>query len=196
MVGAEQPLTDQDLSFRFLAGRVGLALTATVGERWGRNFERLREPRDLARWLQAAELASGEVSVAESQLGEARALREAIYRGTKALISGSSLTSSDISAINRWAMVPVPAPQLRAGRVVEWEADDPVAAALGVVARDAIDLFAGRWASRIRECANDECALLFVDMSRPGKRRWCSSETCGSRSRSAAYRARVARRHP
>jgi predicted RNA-binding Zn ribbon-like protein len=196
MVRVEPSLSAQDLSFRFLAGRVNLALTATVGERWGRHFERLREPRDLARWLPAAGLASGTLSVAESQLEAARELREAIYRCAKAVISGSSLKSSDLTVINRWALEPVPAPQLRARQVVEWQADDPVAAALGVVARDAIDLFAGRWASRIRECASDQCALLFVDMSRPGKRRWCSSETCGSRSRSAAYRTRTARRQP
>ncbi|WP_349253965.1 CGNR zinc finger domain-containing protein [Streptomyces sp. BPTC-684] len=32
--------------------------------------------------------------------------------------------------------------------------------------------------------------LLFVDASRPGRRRWCSSKACGGKERAAAYRRR------
>ena len=46
------------------------------------------------------------------------------------------------------------------------------------------------FADRIRECESPECALLFVDTSRPGRRRWCSSAACGSKDRSASYRRR------
>jgi predicted RNA-binding Zn ribbon-like protein len=183
--------TAEDLEFRFMAGRVSLAFTATVGERWRRSFERLQRPSDLARWLREAGLTSRQLRVSEQELDTARALREAIYRCAKSLMAGADLRREDIAVINQCAMAPTGAPQLRPGPRVESKAEDPVSAALSLVARDAIDLFAGRWASRIRECESDQCALLFVDLSRPGRRRWCSSETCGSRSRSAAYRERV-----
>lgn len=183
-------LSDDDLAFRFLAGRLSLALTATVGERWRRNFDRLRVPSDLTRWCREAGILSVSVSVSEEELETARQLRESIYHCAKALIAQDDLRRSDVAIINACARAPTAAPQLRKGPAVRWEADDPLAGALSVVARDAIELFTGDRASRIRECESDQCALLFVDLSRPGQRRWCSSGTCGSRARSAAYRKR------
>jgi predicted RNA-binding Zn ribbon-like protein len=64
------------------------------------------------------------------------------------------------------------------------------AAALATLARDAIDLFGGPLAHRIRVCAADDCGLLFVDASRPGRRRWCSMERCGNRAKIRTHRAR------
>ena len=57
-------------------------------------------------------------------------------------------------------------------------------------ARDAIGLFTTADARRMRECASPECGLLFLDLSRPGRRRWCSSNACGGKARAAAYRQR------
>lgn len=182
-------LTAQDLEFRFLAGSTALAFTATVGERWRRQFERLVEPGDLGRWFVAAGLASSPPRVEEHQLSDARDLRESIYRAATSLIEGLPIGRRDVHLINRAASVPTPAPQL-VGGTKAWTTDDPVPSALSVVARDAIELFTGPRVNRIRECASDECALLFLDTSRPGRRRWCSSETCGSRARSADYRHR------
>jgi predicted RNA-binding Zn ribbon-like protein len=68
-----------------------------------------------------------------------------------------------------------------------------VRGALAAVARDAVDLLSGPLAGRIRECGADDCALLFVDASRPGRRRWCSMEACGNRAKAAAFRRREAR---
>jgi predicted RNA-binding Zn ribbon-like protein len=69
-----------------------------------------------------------------------------------------------------------------------------VHAALASLARDAIDLLGGPHATRVRECAAEDCALLFVDASRPGRRRWCSMEGCGNRAKTTSYRRRRAER--
>lgn len=177
------------MEFRFLAGRVSLAFTATVGERWRRKHERLCEPRDLGRWLVDAGLAPEAPEVSQEELQSARKLREAIYRAAQAVGDGAKIAPRDAARINAAARQPPLAPQLRAG-ALSWVTDEPVPAALSLVARDALELFTSPLARRIRECASPECALLFVDTSRPGRRRWCSSETCGSRARSAKYRAR------
>jgi len=42
----------------------------------------------------------------------------------------------------------------------------------------------------VRQCAADDCALMFVDTSRPGQRRWCSMDLCGNRSKTQSYRRR------
>lgn len=49
---------------------------------------------------------------------------------------------------------------------------------------------AGAW-SRLRFCANDECAAAFYDTTRSRTRRWHSYEYCGNRANVAAYRART-----
>lgn len=43
---------------------------------------------------------------------------------------------------------------------------------------------------RMRRCSADGCANAFVDFSRNGSRRYCSSTACGNRTHAAAYRAR------
>lgn len=183
-------LPASELRFHFKGGRDCLDLVATVGERWRRSFERLREPDDLARWLVDAGLLDERPLVSETQLAQARALREAIYRVTR-LAGRGRPQAGDVGEINRWAARPGLAPQLDAGgREVTTLADPPVEAALATLARDAIDLVTGPYARRVRECAADDCALLFVDTSRPGRRRWCSMEACGNKAKTAAYRRR------
>ncbi|MFG3617196.1 CGNR zinc finger domain-containing protein [Nocardia sp. NPDC047654] len=46
----------------------------------------------------------------------------------------------------------------------------------------------GPLSGRIRVCAADDCGLLFVDASRPGRRRWCSMDRCGNLSEVRRYR--------
>ena len=55
----------------------------------------------------------------------------------------------------------------------------------------AVDLFGGPLARRIRVCAADNCGLLLVDTSRPGRRRWCSMEFCGNRAKIRTHRSRA-----
>lgn len=52
---------------------------------------------------------------------------------------------------------------------------------MATVARDAVELLTGPFEHRIRTCAAEVCHLAYVDTSRPGRRRWCSREHCGSR---------------
>jgi len=185
-----EPIPEHEYAFRFESGRLCLDFVATVGERWRRSFERLRSPADLASWFVQAGMMSTPPRPSHAQLDGARELREAIYRTVKPAPSRRP-HRRDVETINRWASRPPLAPRLGPGRrEVSWSSRRPVHAALATIARDAIDLVSGPWAGRVRECARDDCALLFVDMSRPGRRRWCSMEACGNRTKTAAYRRR------
>lgn len=177
--------------FNFLSGRLCLAFCATVGERWRGNYERLRTPEDLARWFIEAGMLEDRVTTTPAGLCRARALREAIYRAAKAIIAGRASRRADEAIINRFASATDLVPCMSGGAVT-WHAPARGAemAALSAIARDAIGLLTGPAAARIRECESSECGLLFVDTSRPNRRRWCSSAACGGRERSAAYRRR------
>jgi predicted RNA-binding Zn ribbon-like protein len=74
----------------------------------------------------------------------------------------------------------------------QWQTPAPAHAALSTIARDAIELFGGTGANRIRECASPDCGFLFFDDSRPATRRWCSMNRCGNRAKVGRYRRRVA----
>jgi predicted RNA-binding Zn ribbon-like protein len=186
------PVGDGELEFRFLGGRPCLDLTATVGERQGRPVERLRTPQDLATWLVAVGLADQPPAASRQDLAHARTLREAVYQTIKRRMGGQPPGPGDLAIINDWAGRPPPRRWLEADdSQLRARSDSTTAAAiLASVARDAVDLLGGPLAGRIRECAAQDCALLFLDTSRAGRRRWCSMTTCGARAKMAAYRAR------
>jgi predicted RNA-binding Zn ribbon-like protein len=171
--------------FPFRSGRLCLDLSATFGGRYRGGLERLGSTEDLRSWLRASGLCPRPATLSERHLAAARELREAIYR----LAHPSQKTRAvDVATVNRWAGLPPLAPKLAADGTATW--DGSVEAALSTLARDAIDLLTGPLARRIRECARPDCSILFVDASRPGRRRWCSMERCGNRRKTAAYRKR------
>jgi predicted RNA-binding Zn ribbon-like protein len=189
--GAQDELSAQESRFIFRSGRLCLAFCATVGERWRRGFERLPAPGDLARWYAEAHVTDAPVPVTGADLDSARTVREAVYRAARALIGGQPPTAGDEDIINRAAAAPTPVPRMNRGvATLTGAGPDPAASALSAVARDAIALFTTEDVRRLRECASPECGLLFLDLSRPGLRRWCSSSACGGKARAAAYRQR------
>lgn len=179
-----------DLAFHFETGRLCLNFTATLAERHGASFDRWRSPADLARWCaEAGLLALAKAGTAD--LGKARDLREAIYRVIELRHAGRPPKPADIALVNNWAVQPVAAPLLDGkGAGITYAARDPFAANLAAIARDAIDLVTGPDLTRLRECAEHSCSVLFVDLSRPGKRRWCSMNRCGNKVKKAAFRER------
>jgi predicted RNA-binding Zn ribbon-like protein len=187
MVAIVRDLPREELRFHWKGGRVCLDFVATVGERWRRSFERLLGPADLARWLVQSGLLEDPPSVSARQLAAGRELREAINRLAR---PGGEPEAGDRTELNRWAARAPLAPQLSERDELIWIGERPVDAAFATIARDAVDLLTGPLAGRIRECAAPDCALLFVDASRPGQRRWCSGAACGNRTRTKAYRER------
>jgi predicted RNA-binding Zn ribbon-like protein len=185
------PIPTSELAFNFRSGRLCLAFVATVGERWRGGFERLRRPPDLGRWYVESGLLAEEIPVTSADLASARELREAIHRHAKRVVDGRPGSRDDEGLMTEAASHPDLVPVLRHGAMTRVPpARGAARAALSTVARDAIDMFATVDPARLRECASPECGLLFVDTSRPGRRRWCSSDACGGQARSAAYRSR------
>ncbi|TDE09150.1 zf-CGNR multi-domain protein [Jiangella asiatica] len=174
---------------RFLTGRVSLDFTHTGGEGEHAVWEILHTQADLERWLDVILEAEGIVVGSAADLDAARTLRAAITRAARGLAAGSSLDPADVAVINTAAAAPPLVPELRADGARGYAAPSAVGA-LSTLARDAIDLFAGHLATRIRVCAAPDCGLLLVDTSRPGKRRWCSMQRCGNLAKVRGHRQR------
>jgi predicted RNA-binding Zn ribbon-like protein len=178
------------LQFRFRSGRLCLDFVATAGGRGHYGYlERLRRDDDLGLWLVAAGLHVSPPEVEAHEFQGSLELRQAIYR--LATRGPNAPARRDVAAVSRWAEHPPLVPTLKhSGPGLQVTMSGDVTAALSTIARDAIDLFAGPYAARVRQCAGDGCILLFVDTSRPGKRRWCAMSACGTVANASAYRRR------
>jgi predicted RNA-binding Zn ribbon-like protein len=179
-------------SFWFDAGAVCLDFAHTGGEGRYAVFETLHQPADLVEWLaQPPLVAVLTLPVTARELAAAKALRQAIWDAAHARAARHPLPTDAIATINRAAAAAPLVPELAAGGTTAgWAAPVRATQALSTLAREMIELVCGPLAGRIRECAGDNCPLVFVDSSRPGARRWCAMERCGNRHKLRTLRAR------
>ena len=175
--------------FRLGLGSPVLEFLATLAGRQTDPVERLGAPEDFVCWLELAGVAAG-ARCDEKLLAQARVLREALYRLVVAARGGHAPAADDLELINAWAREPTPSPQLDSSLGLTRVAPDACRAGLTELARAGIELVAGPQLQTVRNCANPTCSLMFIDHSRPGRRRWCSMERCGNRAKTAAYRER------
>jgi predicted RNA-binding Zn ribbon-like protein len=176
--------------FIFISGRLCIDFTQTGGETGNRAYwERFHQPSDLADWFAESPLQMDNVHVSAEEFETALSLREAIWRAAEAIRQNKPPLPEDVSLINRVASTPDLPPQLIPEDLEQaWYSPATAAAALSTIARDAIDLFSSELRFRIRVCENSNCGLMFVDTSRPGKRRWCLMKRCGNMAKTSQYR--------
>jgi predicted RNA-binding Zn ribbon-like protein len=183
--------------FAFDAGALCLEFATTGGEGWRKAWETLHEPADLAAWAGRSRLGTaGRIDPADVRLGPsdltaAGLLREAIWAAGTDLALGRRPRGEDLTTINNAAAAPPMTPVIDlAGPNRSWATPITGPALLSTVARDAIEVLTGPMAPKIRQCASQNCALIFVDTSPPGRRRWCSMERCGNIDKQRALRTR------
>lgn len=176
----------------FISGRISLDLSHTGGKRTtqGMYFERLHQPKDFSNWLAKSELDLSDVVVSAAELEWAHELREAIWYAAHAIVYSKPIEDVDLEIINRYAAFDMLVLQLNSQGMAHWRHPITVKSILAYIARDAIELIGTDTKARLRECASPRCPLLFVDTSRPNKRRWCSMERCGLMEKTARFRSK------
>ncbi|MEV4863005.1 CGNR zinc finger domain-containing protein [Streptomyces ossamyceticus] len=191
--------------FRFDPGALCLELLVTGGPGALTRYEVLHTPEDLAAWVGRSRLTPtpGALDLTDADVEHVRRLRDALLRTVVSRLHPGGLPPLDIPAagpadlrvINEAAARPPLAPALGEDGTRRWSPAPAGGAQLAsTVARDAVDLLTGPYADRVRMCSGERCYLIYVDTSRPGRRRWCSMEHCGNRSKVRAHRAHRARR--
>ncbi|MCX4994003.1 CGNR zinc finger domain-containing protein [Streptomyces longwoodensis] len=186
---------------RFDAGRPCLDLLATAHP-----VERLHSLPPLCAWITASGLVPQGTLLPSADLSWVTAFRE--LRGCVRQLVHACLApdhgapaapalSPALARLNDLARAATPAPRAVRGEdgtlVRRLDAAPDCAALLAVVARDAVELLTDPVArAALRQCAGDNCPLVYVDTSRGRRRRWCSSEVCGNRERVARHRRRTA----
>jgi predicted RNA-binding Zn ribbon-like protein len=178
-------------TFRFDPGALCLELLVTGGPDAFARYETLHTPADLADWTRRSRLTpTPAVSVTEDELADVRRTRDALWRTVLAHTGGEPPAAGDLALLNEAAARPPLIPAIGPDGARRWAGPADGHRLLSTVARDAVDLLTGPWSHRVRMCAADNCQLVYVDTSRPGRRRWCSMERCGNRHKVRTLRAR------
>ncbi|MEU1595181.1 ABATE domain-containing protein [Streptomyces sp. NPDC005708] len=179
---------------RFDSGRICLDLLATTHPE-----ERLDSVERLRAWIDGAGLVpvgTPLTGVDARWLAAFRELRGYIGRLVRGELDGHPADGA-LAWVNTVAQGTVPAPcaiRTEEGVLVRrlW-ALPGCEELLAAVAREAVELLTDPEArASLRQCAGDNCPIVYLDTSRGRRRRWCSSEVCGNRERVARHRRRAA----
>lgn len=189
-------------TYRFDPGALCLELLTTGGPGEFRRYEVLHAPGDLTAWAERSRLTpTPSLEVSDAEVAAARRLRDALFRVTTARAlhnpaeAADTADPADVGTINEAAAHAPLVPAIGPGGERGWAGTADGTRLLATVARDAVELLTGPFAHRIRMCSAGNCSLIYVDTSRPGRRRWCSMEHCGNRNKVRTLRARRSEDH-
>jgi predicted RNA-binding Zn ribbon-like protein len=168
-----------------VGGHVALDLVNTVAWRLDdrRRVDRLADPDNLRKWLTATGLKPSE---REARTGLQDALlrcRETAYAVLQPLAIGAEPSSADLAVLRELVEDAVRKASLVSIRPLSWRVDSIADRVRLSVWR----LFEDEDLSRLRQCDDDDCGWLFLDRSKNGSRRWCSSADCGNRARARRH---------
>ena len=182
------------------AGHLALDFANTVSDRdTPAAVERLAGYGDLVAFAQQTELlstrdarrlvdlAARHPEAAAGVLAEAIALREALYRIFAAGAQEATPAATDVAVLNAHHA------RFRLDERFQWvwsARPDGLDAFLGPIVRAAVDLLTSDRRERVRICADDTCAWVFLDTSKNRSRRWCDMAQCGNRAKARRFHER------
>ena len=191
----------------FVADHPALDFLNSIAAPRGTEFDWLSNGTDLLDWLEARGLVSAdeltdmrnraEPELLEQAAARARQLRE-WFRGFILKHAGTPLEDippSDLAPLNEILMRGSSFFQLEASlggppqltRRNRWGGTDmllvPIAEAMALLITS-VDF------TEVKNCEGPTCTMIFTDISKNRKRRWCSMAVCGNRAKASAHRAR------
>jgi predicted RNA-binding Zn ribbon-like protein len=193
--------------FEGTGGRLCLNFINTLTRRaTSAPVEHLNSYADMLAWSQQVGIieeqesgrlqAVGEVQSEQAvqRLAEAREAREMFFRIFSALASEQAPRQEDIEQFNTLLATAMRHVCLvRRDDVFTWDwqtGPDRLGLPLWFVVRDAATLLTSPELSRVRICASDNCAWLFLDTSKNRSRRWCDMDSCGNRAKARRHYSR------
>ena len=164
-----------------IGGHVALDLLNTISWRLepSRIVDQIATPEALATWSAAAGLSG------DGELEKVAAVRATVYDVVLPIAHGDD--AGDLRELQGLLADAIGRATPAGPRPLDWTGADLV---------DELVLAAGRLLeredlSKLRECQDGGCGWLFLDRSKNGSRRWCSSGDCGNRARAKRHYERV-----
>lgn len=152
---------------------------------------------DLWRWARASELAEGAQPAQRPATRldpEVPRLRATLHVLFVARIDGSAPPRAALGRLNGALALPRPPARLVFGAGRYRRAREALRTnqnLLRRLAEAAAELLENAPAERLRRCSGQGCVLLFLDVSKTGRRRWCSMAGCGNRAKVRAHYQRT-----
>jgi predicted RNA-binding Zn ribbon-like protein len=178
--------------FFFLGQRLAIDLVNTVVMRDGALRDLLAPAGAAEAWARAAGIAAPGLRLDAAEL---RMLREGLRRGLVAWGASGTPSPRLIALVNRYLAGDAEALRLEpAGESVvirRHSQGTPTHRVYGAIARSAAEMLVTDDPRRLRKCASPDCVLMFYDVSKAGRRRWCSMLTDGARAKARAFRRRA-----
>ena len=149
-------------------------------------------PTEAERLIQASKRNARE---AKDVFDRAIALREALYRICKTIMSDRRPQKADLETLNNELVEARAHEKLTHGtHGFTWELIGDEAALdrmLWSIAHSGAELLTTADLSRLRECGADDCGWLFEDTSKNRSRQWCDMQDCGNLAKVRRYRTRL-----
>ncbi len=166
-------------------------IVADASDDSGAGHELLNTVDQLVTWL-SERFGPVQGALRPADLSDSCGLRDAIARLAVAASHEKRLPATDIDIVNLFAATPDVPPALVGGSRQAGHGSVRIQQALSTLAREAVRLFGAESGGRLRSCSADDCALIYLDTSRAGSRRWCSMQRCGNRAKVRKHRAKAA----
>jgi predicted RNA-binding Zn ribbon-like protein len=192
-----------------VGGHPALDFANTAG--WHAGEERLEHLTSYGEWVAWLRQGDSQVSAlaaalraeaarnpvrATRALAEVIARRELVYRVFTAIARKQSPQASDLNDLHQARVEALEAsePAWERGHLVHrWKPGTDLLTPLHPIMLAACELLESSQVERLRQCANHPCGWLFLDQSKNGSRRWCSSAECGNATRVRRFRSRQRR---
>lgn len=178
--------------FIFLGNNLAIDFVNTQKRKSGELVDLLEAPADVKHWAQQVGFSlAGDVN--PNDLAIVKALREELKNVFLAIINGEKLAQDELVTVNRYLEKHGTHQQLDidAGtgglRLIANHNTKFLSSLLANVAYEGAQLLTSSQVSNIKSCNNPECVLLFLDISRTRRRRWCSMDICGNRAKVARH---------
>ncbi|MCU6668289.1 ABATE domain-containing protein [Enterobacteriaceae bacterium H4N4] len=177
----------------FLADNLALDF---INSEYGTGEERhdcFADDRSVLDWLVTTGVVPDGTEPPAGLLAEARQLRDTARAVVHAAMDS---VAADLAVINRILEKGHPLTRLqwdeetRQYLVEAYPASNSPVSLLWPVADALVKLITGDKFEFVRQCEAHNCILLFHDLSKSHRRRWCSMATCGNRMKVAAFRNR------
>lgn len=195
-------LTSAGGEIALVGGHPGLDLLNTVAWRLdpARTVDRIPDFASLARWSAAAGLitadheadllrrAAARPGPARDALSQVRKLRDALHGVAGAVADSREPPAHDLRTVHRSLAHAIARSEITSVVPLRWALQPRTPADLPwIIALSAWRLLQFEDLTRLRRCHDAGCGWLFLDRSRNGSRRWCSSADCGNRARARRH---------
>jgi predicted RNA-binding Zn ribbon-like protein len=150
--------------------------------------DELATPVQLEKWLQARGLLKRGAKVTRAEHRQALDLRGALRILLSAMPADRASAAGPLETLA--AGFPLGVSTSRERTLDLRAIGQRATGGLGNVLVELVRLADSGRLERVKTCDSDECRWVFYDHSKPGNRRWCSSDRCGNREKTRNYRDR------